>query len=866
MFLLHRFTFILAGAWLLAWQFAAPVHAQRRTQDLTETISLADAERTIRESTPIPTAYEAVLDPNQPVTLWTDRGFLGIDNAYSEDGIRYVVFRLTVLNRTDQDLTITRDQIQLDTGEKEIGCGERPAGFRGMPLGVDREILPQSRLRTPDTISVPAKQATSCWCVFAGVAPLPISPPLRLSVAIDDLTKVELDIRREQELRLGLSAQRLGPQHTLALLTIQGHLNTLNANVVAQRLEQEFAANTRRVLIAWGEHASPCDEILISWLLSAATGQRDDPLYLSMPVLAPIPLVRLAALPEANREAELWDESNGHIDRFVEDAAVAMLSDIFNNMDQKRLVTELLNGHPLSQQAALRIAGKHCGVNALPTLIRFARHTQASIRHAAYAAIAQQADSRGIEFLKDVVLTGKPGDREAAISAMIAGNQIYISEILHFLEMDEPPVPLEKLIPRMRVHYRPEWKPILETAVSSDRGVDRLAALEALEVLRHPRLEEICLARLEDPQEDVSRKAFEILIQWHTRSRRPEVLSYALKQLEQKNFDETILRFIESQKNPRAAPLILALILSKSSSILRLIDVLAEIGSDDDVRRLIANDMEFDGEVQAAIIRLAGLLSVNEQIAIAREAAESKHFAVRFAAMELLLPVPEEFSLPIYKKLLEQANDDELELVSDTIGEMGTPKAIHLLRDFRHAHRKDKDAPWLFSVIDRSIRIGMTSSPGWDSVESGRYHWRIEEWEEAVKNLSLAIELDPELSVAYSWRANCLMKLQKFEQAQDDFAKAWELDPYDGQAATGLGITMAIAGDWKKAIEMTETAAEKFPEDYIYAYNTACVYGRALESLNKASGDHQEDITEISQKGLRKLQESVELGFDDMQL
>lgn len=845
--------------------------AQPDRRDRVETETIADVEARAAALRSLPGADARVPGLEGTVALWAERPFLGIDNAYSGDGVRYLVVRLIIVNRGSEPLTIRRDRIVLKADQQSLNIGGGARHFRGMPLEVDRDILPQSALRTPEIISVEAGTASSFWCMFAGIEKAPVTPDLKIAVSLADGDEIAFDLSAQQASRLGLEETRLGPRNCLAVLTIHGQLNTINAGQLAARFEALFQQGKRRVIVTWSESALPSDELLLGWLLAGAAENREDPLYLTMPSLAPLPMIRLAQLPEENREAATWDEAREFVFHRIEDAVVDTLGDIFGNLPEQELLAELNSGHQLSRQALLRTAGGRLSSAALPLLLSLTRDEDPVKRRSAYPALARQRDPRSRPPLMAAALNDDPAESQAALQALLEGDRDCIQAVEALLGDSRLPLDKAILIDLLRTHYRPEWMPFVRSAVDDPEANVRVAALRALRDLGHRELIQCCVAALRDPKEDVASAAFEILVSSQDSRGRGASLDYALTKLKLGEFDETVLRLLEAARETRAAPIALQWlerwIEQEGGNRVRLIEFLGEVGSESEVRRLLEQWDRFNSEEQAAICELALLLPDDERLAQARRAVASEHFAVRYAGMELLKDPPSPESLAVLEELLDRATPDELELVADGIGELGTPEAIAVLRKYRLARQTSEDAERILAVVDRSIRIGMSQSPGWNSLESGQYHWRTRDFDDAVKNFSLAIELDPDLATAYSWRANAYLKRSDFDKARSDYRKAWDLDPFDGQAATGLGITLAIDGKWQEGIQIVEGAAERFPNDHIYVYNTACVYGRAIEFLQaNAPEANRATIEELQAKALSTLGRAIKLGFNEVDL
>ncbi len=112
--------------------------------------------------------------------------------------------------------------------------------------------------------------------------------------------------------------------------------------------------------------------------------------------------------------------------------------------------------------------------------------------------------------------------------------------------------------------------------------------------------------------------------------------------------------------------------------------------------------------------------------------------------------------------------------------------------------------------------------------------------QEAVKEYSKAIELDPSFASAYHNRGILYNKLGEQQKALDDYNKAIELDPSYAFAYNGRGNVYRGFGERQKALNDYNKAIELDPS-FAYAYNgRGNVYSdlgeqqKALEDYNKA--------------------------------
>ena len=109
------------------------------------------------------------------------------------------------------------------------------------------------------------------------------------------------------------------------------------------------------------------------------------------------------------------------------------------------------------------------------------------------------------------------------------------------------------------------------------------------------------------------------------------------------------------------------------------------------------------------------------------------------------------------------------------------------------------------------------------------------------------------------------MKQNKFQEAAKDFEKSLKLDEFSPLALAGLGIVRVLEGKTDAGIKLVEDKRKDFVNDRMFAYNTACVYGRALERVKKdeQAVDRDKKITQYTEQALADLNRSVKLGFKD---
>ncbi len=113
--------------------------------------------------------------------------------------------------------------------------------------------------------------------------------------------------------------------------------------------------------------------------------------------------------------------------------------------------------------------------------------------------------------------------------------------------------------------------------------------------------------------------------------------------------------------------------------------------------------------------------------------------------------------------------------------------------------------------------------------------------QEAVKEYSKAIELDPSFASAYHNRGILYNNLGEQQKALDDYNKAIELDPSYAYAYNGRGNVYSDLGEQQKALDDYNKAIELDPS-YAFAYNGRGNVYRGFGERQKALDDYNKAI------------------------
>jgi len=111
------------------------------------------------------------------------------------------------------------------------------------------------------------------------------------------------------------------------------------------------------------------------------------------------------------------------------------------------------------------------------------------------------------------------------------------------------------------------------------------------------------------------------------------------------------------------------------------------------------------------------------------------------------------------------------------------------------------------------VFIGLCVRPVWaESAEEwnakGKEAYRAQNYEEAQKYYSRALEIDPKMQKTLFNRALNSYRMKKYNETRSDLAAVLAIDPKDHEAVFYTGLTYFGEGKYKEAFDQFEKAAE----------------------------------------------------------
>ena len=146
---------------------------------------------------------------------------------------------------------------------------------------------------------------------------------------------------------------------------------------------------------------------------------------------------------------------------------------------------------------------------------------------------------------------------------------------------------------------------------------------------------------------------------------------------------------------------------------------------------------------------------------------------------------------------------------------------IFLSKNYQNKEISNQEKFKKLKLIDDEIE----SDPNNAEVYRKRGYFKmhsLKHYDDAIKDFTMAIQLEPKVSSAYSARGDCEMQQKYFSDALNDYTKAIELDPTNynpyfcrSKCKNKLGDKVGELEDFVKA-KLIIKQSEKKEEDYIY--------------------------------------------------
>jgi HEAT repeat protein len=815
---------------------------------------------------------------DQRIITLLDTPFLGSVYYGSPTNLRFFVAKLTIVNLTDQPVMLKRDDIKLASDGQTYAVKEAPQQFQFHQFQIGQQAIQLRSLQLPAEVAVPAGGTGSTWVLFPDLPPGSHVPPLVLQLKFGDAAR-EIDVNAMQRDVLAMKSERLGPRGSLGMIRISGALNTINAGSLVEELDRFAADRLVRAVIAWEESGSIAEPPLFNWLQNAALSagraqQFNDQQFPGLP--AALRELHLAHVPNASG-------GNGpgvsYPSNFVPataavaaqrihptdvEAVIAALRTAYEVLPRDEVVQALLSTNRLERAAALAGGAGRLSADKLPAILKFADDNDPVMQQAALLALSHYGEQEAIDKLVFYARKNVMPLSGAAVAGLAGSRYSAAHNALLELLANETPESKKNIVRILAAYPRPVWSEAIYEFVKDARSGLNVEALNALVQVGHPKLLSVLGDALKGNDETLKQQAFTILAGRADRESEELALEFTLAHLKTAPATSVMLQLLNRIKDKRALPLLMARFTATPNKQ-ELIQTLALIGDEQTAKFLVEKYPVLQNGEKGEVLRLLVKFDLPAFRQLATQALQSGDVTLVNYAVQGLQEDGSGEGVKIMIDALEtSANSFTWSYLSNALAAAGTPAARAALLKARDSGNPEKRT---FAV--NGLRMLQQRSPGYQYIFQAQELNRQEKFKEAVEQYDMAIQLDANLPDAFAGRGHALLHLDKPAEAGKDFAKALEQDPYNSLALTGLCLVMVIVdGKPGEAVKKLEEARAKFPNDGMFNYNAACVYGRAYAHVEKdeKAADRETLMAQYKQACFADLKKAIEMGFQDFAL
>jgi len=799
----------------------------------------------------------------------TEIAHLGV--YYGPDGpARYLALELRVVNPTQKTISLKKADLSLTVDAQPLSWQKLPREIQHHGFQVGARHVSLNDCPPWETVEIAPLSTQTLWVIWPHVSHTTEVPQLTVQVRTGDKSQ-PLDINRQEYAALQLQEERIGPRGCLALLTINGSLNSINVGDLVRRLESLAGAGSPRVVLNWGSTAVVPDGQILSWLQNSARQPGfGRAVSESLPTLpATLEELHLVRFSNGQFPSNNPDQSDGKVHKTLAEATSAALRTAFLVLPERDLLAEIQDGHPLSRSAALRYGASRLNQSRLPYLLSLTKDPDANLQRAALEALAEFPDETALAHLQAQVQSPDPATQRTAIrslaSSRYASHQASLKTILRTANE-----PLRQVIYTVLSEQpRSDWSDALFAAAHDAQDRWNLNALKAVVSLGHPNVVDLLEDGLASSEGTVRQFSFQILSQRSDQRSEALAVNELLKRLETRAPDQEMQQLIRRTRDPRTLPLLLKL-LETSKERGSLINALAMVGDQSTGDHLQKLYPKLQSHEKASAMNALRILKHPASLSLAGEAVASKEPSLISAGSQVLTQDGSEEACTQLLAALEKhaavetksLNTYAISVLCNALSTFSDPRIRLALAKLQASENES-----LRLHARTALQQIRTRSPGYQYIYQAMSYSQREQWEEAEAFYTLALQLDPLLPEAWSGRGNVRLRLDRIADSGTDFSEAMKLDPENAMGITGLALVHVMSGRDQEAFALIDQHRPRFKEDGLFLYNTACVYGRALEKvLKQPKSDEQAALAQkFREQSLKDLSDSIDQGFDDFE-
>ncbi|MCA9110848.1 MAG: tetratricopeptide repeat protein [Planctomycetaceae bacterium] len=816
-------------------------------------------------------AQEAATSPTNDLSVEIQHSVLDF-TALGTGGVRYFACELRVTNQSKRETSLAMSAMRLLADGMEYSTEFHPSALNGSSVDVDEESIPFRDLLQHQELMLAAGEEQSTWLIFTNLPAITTVPRMVLQLN-HNRTSIQIDVNEHHSHGLRMTHTQIGPGMSLGLIQIAGTLDTVNVGTLASLTDQLASRGVSRIVLSFSETVGPMSEKLSGWVQQIAEENGTARQYAQFPAIAPsIREIHVARLP-GHQFSSSSQQSNRRFLHPDEASAVEWaLEPVFHHLPASQILDQIQHGDRLVRAAALATAADRLEEDQLPMIMELAAGDDRVLQRAAVIALKEFNHPLSVDTL---VQHAHSTDAQMAVLAVecLAASRFpaahkALAELLES-KLFVTPGELSRIL---STYPRGQWLSSLTRYATGDFPREQLSneeisdvqrdALLALGRIGHPHLVQLLAEAVHSEDMPVRETAFSLLISQENEECNQLALEAALTQIESAFPSHQVLMLLERCPDAHAVPLLVKHLDETKQNRSNLIKTLARVGGAGIDETLTQKFSSLATHEQAVVLSELAELQSDKVVALAEKAIQSEERILFNSAIAVLQLQDSSEAVEVLAKALNDASTARnVGALTRALTEIGTQEAINALRQ---ARTLATDMGKLKQIVE--VLTAMENrSPGQQALRNAQQHAGDENWAKAIDDYDIAIELDPELTSAYSGRGHSRLQLDQLDEAAADFRSTLERNPFDGMSVTGLGIVLVRQGDIEEGIQLVEEAAERFPDDWVFSYNSACVYGRALETTSEEEPSEERDqrVHDLQAEAMKKLRLAAEQGMPE---
>ena len=489
-----------------------------------------------------------------------------------------------------------------------------------------------------ETLRLEAGREGATWLVFKNLPDGDQIPEMTLVCEISEVATVKVDVDEAFAGRLQLRTKQVGPADAIALLTIDGTLNSVNVGALAREIDLLSAKQICRVIVQFGSSAKPPDRNVVSWLRQVALQSGRNPIVNDNFPAFPSTVVDFhfvshqTARPagadpdadDADPDAELydddsWNASTRNVHDNVTEAVDSAVLPLCELLPREELLRSIRTGDSLTKASVLRHGAERLIDGSLSYMISLTNDGDEKVSNAAVFALRQSGRPVAIETLVSIARSKhgsaksaepKGGRRSASDERRIMAIRSLVmskyadahAEVLPLLSADDSLLRIETARAIVENPRPVLSEPLADLfqSVDEQRQVELLPALAAV---GHPRLLSVLEQCLASNEPRLSAAALELLVARPDPVAEELTSEWMLRHLETTEPSAQLLTFLRRTRDHRAVPLLLKHLERKSRDRDELLTTILTIG-DHRVTEAVAVDFDkYDSSEKLLILR-----------------------------------------------------------------------------------------------------------------------------------------------------------------------------------------------------------------------------------------------------------------------